>query len=102
MPGLDPNKPHGNYATIRLVPGKTAPRATEWVPDPHRGTFEQLLLKEVVITEQATKENLPCVDFVMEDRDGKILLLSLNGRVVNTISAAVRGVNMRVHGVEEP
>ncbi len=79
--------------SIRLVPGKVAPRYDE-------GT--ELECQEAVITEQGTEANLPLVDIKMRGPDGKLYLLVLTGRLVNMLSAAVKGVNQRNHGVEEP
>ncbi len=80
--------------TIHIVPGQVAPRYDE------RG--EELTCEAVIITEQATVQGLPIVDFKMRDAKGNLYLLVLTGRVVNAISAAVRGINMRNHGEEEP
>ena len=79
---------------IRLIEGNMAPRYDE------AGT--EMRLEEVVITEQGTQSHLPMLDFKMRGQDGKLYLLVLTGRIVNAISAAVRGVNMRIHGREEP
>lgn len=80
--------------SIRLVAGKDAPRYNE-------AGFE-LVCEEAIITEQATVNNLPIVDFKMRGPDGKMYLLVLSGRIVNGLARAIRGVNMRIHGVEEP
>ncbi len=80
---------------IQMVEGDVAPRY-----DHERG--EELRCEGVVITEQGTKANLPIVDFKMRGADGKFYLLVLSGRIVNAISAAVKGANMRNHGTEEP
>ena len=80
--------------SIRLVAGKVAPRIDE--------AGKELTCEECVITEQGTVANLPMVDFRMRDADGTLHLLVLSGRMVNMLSAAIRGVNMRIHGVEEP
>lgn len=82
-----------NEVTIHLVEGKTAPRYD---------TGTELQLEAVIITEQGTKAGLPMVDFQMRGPDGKLYLVVLTGRIVNGISAAVKGINKRIHGVEEP
>lgn len=85
----------GSAVTIRLVAGDTAPRYEG------QGGAE-LKCEEVVITEQGTKESLPIVDFVMRGPDGQLYLLVMTGRIVNMIASALRGVNMRNHGIAEP
>jgi hypothetical protein len=80
-------------ASIEIVPGTLAPKYSE-------GT--ELKLDKVVITEQGTEARLPLVDIVMRGPDGELFLLVLNGRIVNAISAAIKGINMRNHGVAEP
>ena len=82
-----------NVLNINLVKGKDGPK--------YDNTIE-LNCIEAVITEQGMESGLPFVDFVMEDRDGKKYLLVLTGRIVNMVSAAIRGVNLRNHGIEEP
>jgi hypothetical protein len=78
---------------LTIVPGKSAPRYLK---------ATELNNTEVVITEQATEAGLPIVDFVCRDNTGKLYLLVMSGRLVNMISAAVKGVNVRNHGKEEP
>lgn len=78
---------------LEIVPGDTAPKYSE-------GT--ELTCDKVVITEKGTASDLPIVDFVMRDHEGKMYLLVLTGRVVNSISAAIKGVNSRNHGTPEP
>lgn len=82
-----------SYAQIKLVPGDTAPRYPGGV---------ELGLDHVSITEKGTNKDLPIVDFVMKDADGNIFVLVLTGRILNMISAAIKGVNLRNHGKEEP
>lgn len=79
--------------TIRIVQGDTAPRYD-------RGC--ELKISHVTITEQGTSAHLPIVDFVAHDALGNQYLMVLTGRLVNMVSAAIRGANMRNHGVEEP
>ena len=78
---------------VHLIPGDAAPKYD-------RG--QEISLSHVTITEQGTVAGLPIVDFVMTDPAGNQYLLVLTGRIVNMISAAVRGANLRNHGVEEP
>lgn len=61
-----------------------------------------LICEQVVITEQGTDGGLPIVDFLTGGPDGMLRVLTVTGRLVNSVSAAVRGVNVRNHGVEEP
>jgi hypothetical protein len=92
--------PPSNSVSIRLVPGNVVPRAHELGGS--GALFEQVKLLEVVITEQGTASGLPIVDFVCEDAEGKTLLFSTTGRLVNGVAAAVKGVNTRIHGIAEP
>ena len=80
--------------TIHLVEGKTAPR--------YDGGIVEAKLSHVTITEQATQANLPLVDIIATLPDGTRVLIVATGRIINAISAAVKGVNMRNHGAEEP
>lgn len=66
------------------------------------GFVGELRVNKVVITEMGTVENLPIVDFVVQTTNGEKYLMVLTGRLVNAISAAVRGTNLRNHGREEP
>lgn len=78
---------------IEIVPGKQAPKYPDAI---------ELACTKVVITEQGTKSGLPIVDFVLKGPGGGEFVLVLTGRLLNMVSAAVRGVNKRNHGVEEP
>jgi hypothetical protein len=82
-----------HHVKIEMVAGNVAPRYTEGA---------EVGLDKVVITEQGTEARLPIVDFVMCGPDGKMYLLVLTGRIVNAISAAVKGANTRNHGIAEP
>jgi hypothetical protein len=82
-----------NYVKIEMVQGTVAPRYSDGV---------ELHLEKCVITEQGTESMLPLVDLVMQDPVGRRYLLVLNGRIVNGISAAIKGANTRNHGVAEP
>jgi hypothetical protein len=82
-----------NVLKLKIIEGDTAPRYDV-------GT--ELTLEEVVITEQGTVAGLPIVDVKMRGPDGEFYLLVLTGRIVNSIAMAVRGINMRNHGKEEP
>lgn len=82
-----------NTLTIHMVEGKVAPRYDE-------GT--ELVAEAAIITEQGTQANLPIVDLNLRGPDGKRYLVVLTGRIVNMISAAVKGANKRNHGIEEP
>lgn len=79
--------------TIKLVPGDIGPR--------YENTHE-LKLDHVTITEQGTQAHLPIVDIVATLPNGERAVLVLTGRVLCSIAAAVRGVNLRNHGTEEP
>lgn len=82
-----------NQAKIDIVSGTVAPKY-------NYGT--ELKLEGVVVTEQGTEAGLPIVDFKMRAPNGDFFLLVLTGRIVNGISAAIKGVNERIHGVQEP
>lgn len=82
-----------NQVSIELIQGTEAPRYT---------TEKELSADKVIITEQGMESGLPLVDIQMTDKDGNKYWVPISGRIMNTISAAIRGVNMRNHGVEEP
>lgn len=83
-----------NSASIKLNPGNFAPRYT--------ADDVQLELEEVVITEEGTRNGWPLVDFVMKDKAGKKHFFMVTGSIAQMIAGAVRGVNVRIHGKEEP
>lgn len=83
-----------SQVAITLIPGKLAIRYPE--------TSKHLVLDSVAITENGTESNLPLVDFVLKDAEGNKYYVMATGRIVNLISAAVKGVNLRNHGTEEP
>lgn len=80
--------------SIQIVAGSTAPRLEE-------GTSE-LELAAVMITEQGTEQGLPIIDLRCVDQDGKQFLITVTGRLLAGIAAAVRGINTRIHGRPEP
>lgn len=82
-----------NELKINLIPGNMAPRYDEGY---------EIDISHCTITEQGTQGNLPLVDFVGRDKNGEKVMFCLTGRLVNMVSAAIRGVNLRNHGVEEP
>ena len=79
---------------VELLPGNIAPRYT--IDDC------ELSINKAVITEKGMQSGLPLVDLQMKDADGNINYTALSGRIVNAISAAIKGVNLRNHGTEEP
>ena len=83
-----------NQVSMEFIQGTEAPRYTNGE--------KELSADKVVITEQATESNLPIVDIQMTDKDGNKYWVPLSGRIINMVSAAVKGVNIRNHGVEEP
>jgi len=84
-----------NMLTIELLPGKIAPRYNP-------KEVKELAIKKVIVTEKGTEGDLPIVDFQLEDADGNRYFTMITGRLMNQLAAAMRGVNMRNHGVEEP
>lgn len=75
--------------------------------DPHtapryKADDTQLELEEVVITEKATESGLPLVDLVLRDKGGHLHYAMVTGRILNAVSAAIKGCNLRNHGKEEP
>ena len=85
------------HVAINIVPGKVAPRYNE-----DSGIVAELVLKHVTITEQGTQQDLPMLDLVLVGDDGKRYLVVTTGRIACSIAAAVRGVNLRNHGIAEP
>lgn len=82
-----------NQISVEIKQGSTAPRYT---------TETELSADKAIITEQAMRSGLPLVDIQMTDKDGNKYWVPLSGRIINMISSAVKGVNMRNHGIEEP
>lgn len=83
-----------NQVSIELIQGTEAPR--------YANGEKELSADKVVITEQGMESGLPLVDIQMTDKEGNKYWVPVSGRIMNTISAAIKGVNMRNHGVEEP
>jgi hypothetical protein len=81
--------------TIHLNPGSVAPR--------YDGAVFELTPQGVTITERGMKSGLPMVDFTFVCLvDGKRYAFTTSGRMVLMLAAALRGVNLRNHGTEEP
>ena len=79
---------------IQLVEGDFAPRYKE-------GDIE-VTIDKAVITEKGMQSELPLVDLQMTDKDGNVYFTALSGRLFNMLSSAIKGVNLRNHGTEEP
>lgn len=75
--------------SIRLVEGSAAPR---W------DSAEGLTLEEMIITEKGMQSGFPLVDFVFRAPDGQTMVFTTSGRIVQSMAAAVDGVNLRNHG----
>jgi hypothetical protein len=80
--------------SISLVPGDVAPR---YLP-----ISKELVIQKAVITEKGTEGNLPLVDLVLKDDDGNEFYTMVTGRIILGLAAAIKGVNLRNHGTEEP
>lgn len=79
---------------IKLQPGDLAPR--------YPSNVSPLDCQDVVITERGTASGLPLVDFRFKDDQGREFFFAVTGRLVISLAAAIRGVNLRNHGKEEP
>jgi hypothetical protein len=82
------------FVKIEIVEGKIAPRYPE--------TSKMLQLEKSVITENGMESNLPLVDIVLKDQEGNEFFFMVSGRIINALSAAIKGINLRNHGCEEP
>lgn len=78
---------------IRIVPGVLAPRYED-------GTAADL--EQATITEQGMASGLPLVDLHCRDGNGHEIIVVTTGKLLLSLAAAIRGVNLRNHGVEEP
>lgn len=85
----------GKTLSIKLNPGSIAPRYEE-------GKTKELTVKTAVITEQGMASRLPLVDMQMEDAEGNQYFFMITGKLINALSASIKGVNKRIHGTEEP
>lgn len=83
-----------NSLIIELVEGKQGPF--------YPSTTEGIALKKAVVTEQGTKLNLPIVDLVFKDEHGNEFVATTTGAIIIGLSDAIKGVNMRNHGKENP
>lgn len=82
-----------NEIQIHIVPGQIAPQYD---------TGDELDVESVTITEEGTAQRLPLVDIRLRGPNDEKYLAVLTGRVVIAIAAAIKGINKRVHGREEP
>lgn len=80
---------------VEIVGGNIAPR---YEP----GVVTELSADKAVITEKGMESGLPLIDIQLTGPDGKKYFAVLTGRVVLTLCGAIRGVNLRNHGNEEP
>ena len=78
---------------IEFVKGNVAPRYTN---------EKQLEIKKAVITEKGMQSGFALVDIQLTDSEGKEYFFMTSGQIMNALTAAIKGVNMRNHGVEEP
>lgn len=81
--------------SIKINPGDVAPR---YNPE----TTKELTAEIAIITEQGMSSGLPLVDIQMKDAEGNEYFFMITGRLINGLSDAIKGVNKRLHGVEEP
>lgn len=79
---------------IKFVEGNKAPR--------YNASVCQLFVKQSIITEKGMESDLPLIDFQLTDEFGREYYMAISGRLINMLSASIRGVNMRNHGIEEP
>lgn len=79
---------------IELIDGNMATRYTT--------QDKELKVDNCVITEKGMESELPLIDFQLSDGKGNVYYTVLSGRIVNMISAVIKGVNLRNHGIEEP
>ena len=84
-----------NSIRIELLPSDLAPRYT-------LGECSELRVEKCVITERGAEAGLPIVDFQLTDGEGNKYFVAMTGRILTSIAAAVKGVNLRNHGTEEP
>ncbi|MEQ9322994.1 MAG: hypothetical protein RIF41_27760 [Polyangiaceae bacterium] len=92
MPSLNTPSSY-NHLPVNIVEGDKAPRYD---------TGYEVPIERVTITEKGTASGLPIVDFIAKDKEGNQVLFVLTGRMVCMLAGAVRGINKRNHGTEEP
>lgn len=83
-----------NTLNIKIKEGNLAPRYPVEV--------KQLTANTAVITENGMANGLPVVDIQMTDEEGNEYFFMLTGKLFNGLSAVIKGVNLKNHGVEEP
>ena len=84
----------GQQMSIEIQEGSLAPRYDKKVTE--------LVCTKAVITEKGTEAGLPIVDLQLVDIHGNKFYIMLTGRIVNAVSAVIKGTNMRNYGIEEP
>jgi len=82
-----------NMLPIEFVQGDQGPHYTDTI---------ELALERCVVTEKGTQGGLPIVDFVMKGPAGQKYMFCVTGRMMTMLAAAIKGVNVRNHGVAEP
>lgn len=82
------------HLEIEVVPGNKGPS----YPQQTVG----LNIVKAVVTEQGTENGLPIVDLILEDVAGNRYMAMTTGRLINSLSAVIKGTNKRIHGIEEP
>lgn len=88
---------------IKLIPGNVAPRYTLKGQPRVAGVQQvvgELKLETVVITERGMQSGFPLLDLQLRAPNGDLYFAVVTGEIANMISSAVKGVNMRNHGVE--
>lgn len=86
---------HASMLKVKInADKKVAPRYT--VQEDH------LLLYESVITEMGTESELPVVDFLLVDAEGKKHYAFITGRVLQAIVAQIQSINYKNHGNTNP
>lgn len=87
-----------NSFNVKLIKGRKAP--TYYQNDQH-AVKGQLNCIQVNVTEKGAQGDLPMVDFILKTSTGDKYLFATTGRLVNSLAAVLKGVNLRNHGVEE-
>ena len=80
---------------IKLNPGNVAPRY-------NLEETKELYPMKAIITENGMESGLPLIDIQMQDKEGNQYFFAISGRLINGLSSAIKRVNVRNHGIEEP
>jgi len=84
---------------IQILEGNVAPRYTARII---KTAVDNVVVTEEGMKRPGTKKGFPLVDFQLSDDYGNNYYLAVTGSHLLMLAAAIKGINLRNHGEEEP